>query len=95
MSQINIPPESTHLLLLQRTNYQKGISHKIFRKIKLRNLYDKYLIPYLDANSKDELANKYYKDLKQEYEGMKDYLPESANSILEIGCGLGGNKYFA
>lgn len=94
MNQFDFPSEAKHYLLLQRTGYQTGIFKELFRKARMRNIYDKYLIPYLDTNSTEELSNKYHNDLKDGYDKMSDYLPSQADNILDIGCGLGGINLF-
>jgi hypothetical protein len=47
-----LPRGAKHYLLLQRPRYQTGRIKDIFQKVNLRRkIYDRYLLPYFDANS--------------------------------------------
>jgi len=90
MPELTLPEDARHYLLLQRTEYQSGVLGSLFRKLRLRGVYDRYLLPYFDRNSLDDLSEKYATDLRAEYETMRPHLPATVDSILDIGCGLGG-----
>jgi len=37
-----------------------------------------------------DTAKSYTKDIKKDYDSVKEHLPEKCDSILDIGCGIGG-----
>ena len=41
-----------------------------------------------------DIARCYEKDIKKDYESIKNYLPETCEKILDIGCGLAGIDLF-
>lgn len=92
MEKFEFPAEAKHYLLLQRPYYQSGneLIKNIFWKLNLRNVYLRHLLPYLDRNTVDDLSNKYYNEIKDEFDSVEPFLPASPENILDIGCGLGG-----
>lgn len=96
MNSFTIPNEAAKYILFQRTNYlglTKSLPFKIVRK----------LIPFCNYNTmvafearlrSKAIASMYLDDMKDEYESICDSLPETCQTILDIGCGMAGIDLF-
>jgi len=78
-------------ILFQRnelfSSFQKRV-RKLFGRFIFTNLFI-----YL-ASSKETIEKKYFSICKKEFDHIKNYFPRTVNSILSIGCGVGGLEYF-
>lgn len=82
---IRLSPKSKKLLLLQR-NELLTKTQNIIRKKFGRFLFTNFFINfYQDNNIEKNTEDLFVKEI----ETFKDYLPNSANNIMDIGCGLG------
>lgn len=90
---LNIKKDSLQYILMQRTQYlKKTIIHKAVAKF-LRFFSFSGFGSMLKANillNPIGIKNEYNNDMWSEYISIKDHLPEYAESILDIGCGIGG-----
>jgi len=79
-------------ILMQRTQYlKKTIIHKAVAK--LLRFFSFSDFGSIKANillNHNGIKNEYNTDMWSEYISIKDQLPESAENILDIGCGIGG-----
>ena len=79
-------------ILMQRTQYlKKTIIHKAVAK--LLRVFSFSDFGSIKANillNHNGIKNEYNTDMWSEYISIKDQLPESAENILDIGCGIGG-----
>lgn len=105
-SNIIIPSNAVKYILLQRTAYlvlTKTWLYRITNKVLIKTGAYKIinrLIPWLIFNTilmmeifirnKVLIENQFNKDMENEYEDIKPWLPGSASVILDIGCGIGG-----
>lgn len=89
-----IPKGSEKYITYQRTPYQVPIIEKIFRKLGIRTLYNKYILPHTESLRISTIRKKYYLDLKNEYLNMQSVLPSDVKNILDIGCGIAGIDLF-
>lgn len=96
LKDINIPDEAVSYILFQRTAYLKivhSLPYRALSKISPASLYKPAV--FLEARlRKSVIKANYLEDMRQEYEGFKDYLPEKVTSILDIGCGVAGINIF-
>lgn len=93
---IKLPEESLRYVLFQRTHYLQ--ESPFFNFLTLAAL-PRYVGLVQSHNLSTELKiffygpeikKEYNKDIEFEYSTIKDYLPENAKSILDIGCGVAG-----
>ncbi|MBL7131192.1 MAG: hypothetical protein ISS45_07310 [Candidatus Omnitrophica bacterium] len=93
---INIPDEAIKYILFQRTEYvylTKTLLYRFANKFIPFSLYKP--IVRLDACLRKKIIRSFFnKDLEQEYESIRNYLPTKCNSILDIGCGVAGIDVF-
>lgn len=90
-----LPDEARHYLLLQKTDYQKENVLKILcKRFELVDVYSRHLLPHVDTNSIQRLSKLYYNDMKEEFQKMQPHIPDDAENMLDIGCGLGGINIF-
>ena len=85
-------PGIKKILLLQRNEYQSNLS-RYLRGILGRKIHTRFLISLLNNNLQD-INKKFYKDIYSEFNELKNFLPENANNILDIGCGVGAINIF-
>jgi SAM-dependent methyltransferase len=92
MKNLHIPDEAVKYILFQRTEYLIYQNNKWLNKIIIR-------IPFLTYNRmvlfeawlfSARIKRLFSEDMNREYESIKDNLPESPSTILDIGCGVGG-----
>lgn len=90
---IRIPRGSERFLALQRTAYQHPVN-RLFRRLRLARLYDRFLLPVIEARRTETLASSYQRDLEEEYRSFSATLPANAKNVLDIGCGIAGIDLF-
>jgi SAM-dependent methyltransferase len=86
---LQFPRGAERYLALQRTAYQHPIN-RVFRRLRLGKLYDRYILPALEARRSSELSLSYRRDLEDEYRSLVAALPAQVSDVLDIGCGLAG-----
>ena len=75
------------ILLLQRNEYQSDFS-KYLRRSFGRELHTRFLINIFNKDIQ-VINNRFYNDMKNEFNKFKKFLPQNAENILDIGCGIG------
>lgn len=93
MPTLTVPDQALHYVLLQRTAYQLPLK-KHFKRLGLDKFYDRNFLKWFAALKRDEIAELYARDIAAEYQTMKSALPEDAEAILDIGCGIAGIDVF-
>lgn len=92
-----IPSEAVPYILLQRMNTQK------FRELRYmlpygRSLYNavynNFLYQVEAKLREEEIKEDYLTEIYDEFYVIKDYLPETVRSILDVGCGIGAINLF-
>ncbi len=89
MSKINLPISSVKYILFQRTEYLKD--NKIFKllsKIGSSPQFFKMSVNLKSILFGSKIIEQYSKDMESEFELIKQHLPQTAGSILDIGCGM-------
>jgi SAM-dependent methyltransferase len=86
---LTVPPWSEGYIALQRTQYQHPIG-RVIRKFFPWLGYDRRVLGYVERLRNREIATLYSEDIRREYELIKSSLPERAERILDIGCGIAG-----
>jgi SAM-dependent methyltransferase len=76
--------DAEYFIFLQRTDYPKQIE-QVLRELQLTKT-NPFYIPIRKAI----LGKLYYDDMYREFETIRSYLPDTASSILDIGCGIAG-----
>ena len=91
-----ISNEACKYILFQRTAYLRLTNtfvYRIAKKILPFSIYNQ--IVELEAKIFSSGIKSLYKDdMRREYLSIKDYLPETCSSILDIGCGVAGIDVF-
>ncbi len=73
------------LLLLQRNEFLSPKQVKL-RKLFGRSLFTSHLINYFQDS---KIHEKVFNQIQDEFDVIKQYLPRSASTIMDIGCGIG------
>ncbi len=91
-----IPNNAIKFILFQRTAYLKFprvYFYQILNKILPFSLYN--LLVVIEAIVRVSSVKALYEaDMKREYLLIKDYLPQTCSSVLDIGCGCAGIDVF-
>jgi len=85
------PKAAGRYIALQRTHLQSSAANSARRLFGPR-LFNRYLVGLFTSPAK--IATAYGRELAAEYGSMAPFLPESATSILDIGCGVAGIDVF-
>lgn len=103
---INIPRKAVKFILFQRTQYlffrrsvvvQKAITFlpkRIAWALESLFSYFNSTVSFEAMFTRKKVSELFSRELNDEYENMKQYLPANANSILDIGCGVAGIDIF-
>ncbi|MFT6946110.1 MAG: SAM-dependent methyltransferase [Vicingaceae bacterium] len=91
---MKIDKKAIPFILFQRTQYiEKSYIHKAVAKFFRVFSSCTSLNSILKANdllSRDSIRSVYHNDMVSEFESIKNELPESAENVLDIGCGIAG-----
>jgi SAM-dependent methyltransferase len=90
-------PGAEVYIALQRTSYQHPINLP-FRialplgphVIGVGRWYDKWILPLVESRRTNLIFQKYFDEMRKEYEIIKQHLPPRAKRILDLGCGIAG-----
>jgi len=102
MNQIIIPQEAVKFILYQRTAFLKFPNTFVNRWLSIIipfSIYYKQVVNRQAKTNSLSIKELYINNLKQEYLTIKDYLPNTCSSVLDIGCGVAGiniliNKHY-
>lgn len=95
METIRIADNSLKYILFQRTDYLEN--HKLrnlLRQIGRIRFLHKLTVHFEAVCLRNVVKQAFSEDITQEYNKIKPYLPPSATSILDIGCGVAGIDIF-
>lgn len=87
-----VPDEAVPFILYQRTAYLtqvRSLWYRLGKKIAPRFFY-RQLILRESRQRKEEIKSLFYQDMMSEYKQIREFLPDDCQSILDIGCGVGG-----
>ena len=92
ITQLVIPNAAVRYILLQRTGYLK------FRRMRVYRLLTRALPSFITNQTlllesllfRKKTKRLFCKGIAEEYEIIRKYLPCDCNSLLDIGCGVGG-----
>ena len=92
----HIPNEAAPYILFQRTEYLTLTTSLLFRGLgKLFPSFDYNRRVQLEAKLRSRaIGRSYLSGVQDEYERIKDHLPNRAARILDIGCGMAGIDLF-
>lgn len=89
INNIKLPKQSIKYVLFQRTGYLKN--NILFRFLTYFGIFSyKLSISLKSFLFSSQIEDEFNKDMEAEYSTIKKYLPQNANSILDIGCGVAG-----
>ncbi|MBN1805599.1 MAG: hypothetical protein JW837_10135 [Sedimentisphaerales bacterium] len=93
---LTIPDEAVKNILFQRTSYLKFPHNRLYRTLKkLSPIYLYNTFVNLEAYfRRDAIKRLYNEDMSNEYETIKNHLPQTCKNILDIGCGMAGIDLF-
>jgi SAM-dependent methyltransferase len=95
MEQICIPDSAVKYILLQRTGYLPKIDKVIKAINRILSLsFGEKAIDLISRVYSDKIKMLYANDIRNEYHSIKPFLPETCNSVLDIGCGVAGIDIF-
>ena len=87
METLQLPPGSEFYIALQRPPY----SWRSGRRLKLgHDLYVRHLMRRVERRRRQEIAQAFSDGLRRDLESLRPYLPDRAEAVLDVGCGLGG-----
>ena len=96
MEQMSIPNEALKYILFQRTAYlwfHRTWAYRVLKKIIPFSFYN-WEVAIEAKLSPARVKALYENDMRQEYASIKDFLPETCSSIMDIGCGVAGIDVF-
>ena len=94
-----LPSESLPIMLYQRSEYQSRV-RKVLRNVSRRlglvkyfdGIYNKYLVS--SSSELKRISTLYFQDMERTFKQLEKHLPEKADNVLDIGCGMGGIDLF-
>lgn len=92
MGQMTVSNEALKYILFQRTGYlrfQNTFAYRVFKRILPFSFYNQ-LVTIEARLGSSRIKSLYDDDMSKEYQTIKDFLPKTCNSILDIGCGVAG-----
>lgn len=91
-----VPSSAIQYILYQRTDLSELPQNIWFRCLKLLRITpsNNSVIWFESKIRTSAIKNEYGQRMHEEYNSIKAYLPNSANKILDIGCGIGGLDVF-
>lgn len=91
-AQYFIPDKAVPYILFQRTAYLRythSLLYRALRKISPFSFYKQTV--YLESCVRgDKIKAMYMDDMTHEYNVIKNFLPDTCQSVLDIGCGIAG-----
>ena len=96
MEKISVPNEAIKYILFQRTEYlisTRNILYKAINKLMNGNAI-KWAVFLESITRKKSIREKYSSNMYQEFLQIRPFLPETCESILDIGCGIAGIDAF-
>jgi SAM-dependent methyltransferase len=93
---IIIPDDVVKYILFQRTAYIKYAKGKLFGLINKYGPWSYYekAVAWEARSRKEDIKDLFQQDIYNEYLKIRDHLPPTCNSFLDIGCGAGGIDLF-
>lgn len=96
-SAIESEKEVAKFILLQRTNIlpksEKRKTKQTSTDKKRRMSRNDIIVDYVNRNHK-MVISQYLQAMKEEFRELKPFLPRTARTILDVGCGMAGLDYF-
>ncbi len=92
-----IPSESIRYILFQRTAYLQFPNTFIYRLLDRAlpfSIYNRFVENEAKKTDRSRISALYENDMKKEYLSIKDSLPKTCSSVLDIGCGVAGIDVF-
>jgi SAM-dependent methyltransferase len=96
VNQMTVPNEAIKYILFQRTAYQhfpNTFTYRVLKRILPFSIYNQAVEREARVDS-SRIKALYEDDMRREYQSIKEFLPKTCNSILDIGCGVAGIDVF-
>lgn len=96
MNQVVVPNEAVKYILFQRTAYQHfphTFTYRVLKRILPFSIYNQAVDREARTDS-PRIKALYEDDMRREYQSIKEFLPKTCSSILDIGCGVAGIDVF-
>lgn len=92
----SIPDKAVPYILFQRTAYLRYTNSFLYRALRKLSPIPLYKpVVYLESFVRGQaVKNLYMEDMSHEYDVIKNSLPETCKSVLDIGCGIAGINIF-
>lgn len=92
---MEIPQGIVKYILFQRSEYlQKNIFFNLFTCFGILKPFYKLSVDFKTLIFNSEIKNEFVLDMQREYSIIKPFLPKTALSLLDIGCGVAGIDVF-
>jgi len=91
-----VPDDATKYILYQRTDYLSFPKARLYRIINKLTPFSFYSTAVrIESFTRGKIIRELYrKDMSDEYQSIKEYLPDNCSSVLDIGCGVAGIDVF-
>ncbi|MFB6226963.1 MAG: class I SAM-dependent methyltransferase [bacterium] len=92
-----LPSDAVPYILLQRMNTQKfrNLRYMLpYGRTLYNAIYNNFLYQAEASLRENEIKDQYLSEMKDEFNTIKDHLPDRTTSILDVGCGVGGIDLF-
>ncbi len=83
---IKIPSAASLYILLQRTSYQSKMLGRLLRRVP--GPFSLFFAKVEAALRRNRIATRFTRGIRRDYSCIAPFLPDAANAILDIGCGL-------
>lgn len=96
MNQITVPNEALKYILFQRTAYLRfpnTFTYHVLNRILPFSIFNQ-VVAIETKIGPSRIKSLYEDDMRKEYLTIKDFLPKTCSSILDIGCGVAGIDIF-
>jgi hypothetical protein len=89
---MKIPDDAVIYILYQRTGYLALLNNRVVAKLVSigPNIFYRTIINLGGRFQKKGIKRAFSNEMESEYQSIKPWLPEKVETILDIGCGVGG-----
>ena len=96
MGYMKVPDDAVTYILFQRTSslrFTNTRAYRVLDKVLPFSIYD-HVVRVEGHIRKNDIKSMYDRRMREEYDTIKNYLPKTCSTVLDIGCGVAGIDVF-